>query len=171
MAITFNKLLIPVDFSINTEIAINKAAALLGRDKAILHLLHVLPSRTSPARQKQAEATLQELRVHTSLTLGLIVKSHLLKSNSVQREIIGCAQILNPDLIIIGKRHSHRRWWPFQTLSPFFPFFQTLSPHQLAQKTNCPVLTAKPGSVDNRTKIIVIPIRDSLPERKLEWGV
>lgn len=171
MAINFNKLLVPVDFSLNTEIAIHKAAALLGRDKAILHLLHVIHPKSSAAAQKKAENALHALREHTSLSLGLIVKAHLLKGSSVQHQIIDCARILNPDLIIIGKQNIHRRWWPFQALFPHFPFFQSLFPHKLAQKTNCPVLTAKPGSVDNRTKIIVIPIRDSLPERKLEWGI
>ncbi|MBS1662894.1 MAG: universal stress protein, partial [Bacteroidetes bacterium] len=150
-----------VDFSLNTEIAINKAGALLGRDKAILHLAHVIHPRTPSAAQRAVENALEDLREHTSLSLGLIVKAHLLKSSSVQNEIIECANMLNPDLIIIGKQHPHHRWWPFQVLSP----------HRLAQKTNCPVLTAKPGSIDNRTKVIVIPIRDFLPERKLEWGV
>jgi hypothetical protein len=33
------------------------------------------------------------------------------------------------------------------------------------------VLTVKPGSADSRTRIILIPIRDFLPVRKLEWAV
>ena len=33
------------------------------------------------------------------------------------------------------------------------------------------MLTVKPGSAGSRTKVIVIPIRDFLPERKLEWAI
>ncbi len=42
MTIAFNKILIPVDFSLNTEMAIKKAAGLAKADQTILHLLHVL---------------------------------------------------------------------------------------------------------------------------------
>jgi hypothetical protein len=41
----------------------------------------------------------------------------------------------------------------------------------VAKKSNCPVLTVKPGSIDSRTRVIVLPIRNFLPERKLEWAV
>jgi hypothetical protein len=34
-----------------------------------------------------------------------------------------------------------------------------------------PVLTVKPGSAESRTRVILIPIRNFLPERKLEWAV
>jgi nucleotide-binding universal stress UspA family protein len=69
--------------------------------------------------------------------------------------------MLNPDLIIIGKQNNRRRWF----LSGSVP------PDVVAKRTNCPVLTVKPGSMDNRTRVIVLPIRDFLPERKLEWAV
>jgi len=32
---------VPVDFSMNTEVAINKALELIGQEEATLHLLHV----------------------------------------------------------------------------------------------------------------------------------
>lgn len=169
MAIVFNKLLIPVDFSLNTELAIKKAAALIGADKAVLHLLHVVnPHR--PIEALAATAGLEELGRRTKENHpGPEIKTHILKGYSVQRMITECALILNPDLILIGKQNDRRRW-PFSHPRHWFPF-QTISPDALAQKTNCPVLTAKPGSIDSRTKIIVIPIRDFLPERKLEWGI
>src|SRR5260221_6929461 len=72
-------------------------------------------------------------------------------------------------LVVMAKKTAPRGW----VFSPprHWPPFRAISPDVLAQKTNCPVLTAKPGSIDSRTKVIVIPIRDFLPERKLEWGV
>ena len=41
MPATFNKILIPVDFSFNTEIALKKAVGLAGAEETTIHLLHV----------------------------------------------------------------------------------------------------------------------------------
>ncbi|HEV2480249.1 MAG TPA: universal stress protein [Puia sp.] len=165
MAIAFNKILIPVDFSLNTEIAVKKAAGLVGHDEAILHLLHVLkPGHQAKYQFKlwTIEKEMEQLRdtIRTQYP-SIKVKSHVLKGHSAQRLIIDCAAMLKPDLIIIGKQNNRRRW----------SIFPHLSPDMIAKKSNCPVLTVKPGSLESRTKVIVIPIRDFLPERKLEWGV
>jgi nucleotide-binding universal stress UspA family protein len=169
MAIAFNKLLIPVDFSLNTDLAIKKAAGLITADKTVLHLLHIVnPHR--PIEALAARTQLDELGQRTKEDHPEAeVKTHILKGVSTQRMIIECAKMLTPDLIVIGK-HNHRRHWPFPILRHWLPY-QSISPAALARKTNCPVLTAKPGSFDSRTRLIVIPIRDFLPERKLEWGI
>ncbi len=169
MAIVFNKLLIPVDFSPNTWLAIKKAAGLIGTDKAVLHLLHVVNPH-QPIAALAAKTELEQLGQRTKEDHpGLEIKTQILKGYSVQRMIIEYAKILKPDLIVIGKQNDRRRWAFFHPRH--WPPFRAISPDVLAQKTNCPVLTAKPGSIDSRTKVIVIPIRDFLPERKLEWGV
>jgi nucleotide-binding universal stress UspA family protein len=165
MAAAFDKILIPVDFSLNTEIAVKKAMALIGTGPAVIHLLHVIRpggKAVGQFRSWMAEKDLLEWKgnirkEHPELT----VKVHILRGHSVQGTIIECARMLNPDLIIIGKHNSRQR----------FTFFRRLSPDVLAKKSNCPVLTAKPGSIDSRTRIIVLLIRDFLPERKLEWAV
>ena len=165
MAIAFNKILIPVDFSLNTEIAVKKAAGLVGHDEAMLHLLHVLePGKQAKHQFKlwAVEKELEQLRETIRNTYPTLkVKSHILKGHSVQRLIVDCAEMLKPDLIVIGKQNSLRR----------FPIFRHVESDAIAKKSNCPVLTVKPGSIENRTKLIVIPIRDFLPERKLELGV
>src|SRR6185312_12606895 len=79
----------------------------------------------------------------------------------VGRMIVECANMLKPDLIIIGRQNNRRRW----------SFSRGISPDAIAKKSGCPVLTVKPGSIDTRTRVIVIPIRDFLPQRKLEWGI
>jgi nucleotide-binding universal stress UspA family protein len=177
MAIVFNKLLIPVDFSLNTGLAIKKATDLTGTDKAVLHLLHVVnPYR--PIEALAAKTQLEELAQHTREDHPEAdVKTHILKGVSTQRMIIECSKMLAPDLIVIGKQNhrlqwtfSHPRYWPLLHPRHWLPF-QSISPSTLARKTNCPVLTAKPGSIDSRTKVILIPIRNFLPKRKLEWGV
>lgn len=163
---TFNKILIPVDFSLNTEIALKKAIGLAGVDETTIHLLHVTRPGKKAASQFRnwvVERDLQQLKYTLQQeNPALRVKTHIIKGFSIQGTIIECAAMLNPDLIIIAKQNSRRRWWAFTSL---------ISPDVVAKKSNCPVLTAKPGSMDSRTKVIVLPIRNFLPERKLEWAV
>jgi nucleotide-binding universal stress UspA family protein len=154
--IAFNTILIPVDFSQNTEIAVKKAAELAGRERAELHLLHVIRRGTNP------EARLEQLeQIIRTRYPALKIQTHMLNSRSVQRTIIECAKLQRPDLIVIGRSTPRRRWFPGRGISPDI----------IAKKSNCPVLTVKPGSAENRTRVILIPIRDFLPERKLEWAV
>jgi nucleotide-binding universal stress UspA family protein len=165
MAATFDKILIPVDFSLNTEIAVKKAVELVGSDETVIHLVHVVHPANKTKNQfgvwiaerdlHQLKYTIQQSGPHIS------VKVHILLGHSVRQTIIECASMLNPDLIIIAKQNNHRRWF----LSGSAP------PDIVAKRSNCPVLTVKPGSLDNRTRVIVLPIRDFLPERKLEWAV
>jgi nucleotide-binding universal stress UspA family protein len=165
MAATFDKILIPVDFSLNTEIAVKKAVELVGPDPAIFHLLHIVP----PGKQSKnrfrawvAERDLNQWKYMIQESGPHIrVNIHVLWGRSVGQTIIECAGMLSPDLIIIGKQNNHRRWF----------LSGSASPDVVAKKTGCPVLTVKPGSLDNRTRVIVLPIRDFLPERKLEWAV
>ncbi|HXB06256.1 MAG TPA: universal stress protein [Puia sp.] len=152
----FNTILIPVDFSPNTDIAVKKAVELAGRDGAELHLLHVL------RRPGQVEAEFGRLERMIRMKYPAVrVRTHLLAGRSVQRTIIEYAGLQRPDLIVIGKSEPRRRWFRNRGVSP----------DMIAKKSNCPVLTVKPGSADSKTRVILIPIRDFLPERKLEWAV
>ena len=165
MATTFEKILIPVDFSLNTKIAVKKALELAGNDAAVIHLLHVIrPGRkaVSQFRKWVAEKDLHQWKQNIQVTAPNVqVKTHILHGNQVQQIIIECAKMIGPDLIIIGKQNKHRRCF----------LSHCISPDIVAKKSDCPVLTAKPGSLDNRTRVIVLPIRNFLPERKLEWAV
>ncbi|HVS97304.1 MAG TPA: universal stress protein [Puia sp.] len=165
MAIAFNQILIPVDFSLNTETAVRKAAGLIGTYDTVLHLLHVMRPGNHAVHQFKVwavEKELQEWKENICRQYpSLRVRTHILKGRSVQRMIIECAGMLKPDLIVIGRQNNRRRW----------SLRRGISPDSIAKKTDCPVLTVKPGSLDSRTRVIVIPIRDFLPERKLEWAV
>ena len=165
MAITFNTILIPVDFSVNTEIAVKKAVGLSDKEGTVLHLLHVTRPGRRPEHQFKLWAVDKEFEQLKVLirekypTVKVVV--HIVEGHSVQRMIIECAGLLKPDLIIIGKGAPRRRW----------TFFKGVSPDIIARKSHCPVLTVKPGSADSKTKVILVPIRGFLPERKLEWAV
>jgi nucleotide-binding universal stress UspA family protein len=165
MPIAFDNILIPVDFSLNTEVAIKRALGMAGRDGFFLHLLHVIKPGASPEHRFARWTAEKELEKRHDVIREnhpfVEVKTHILQGRSVQQSIIECALIVKPDLIVIGKKNPPRRW----------SFFRGVWPDAIAKKSNCPVLTVKPGSADNRPRIILIPIRDFLPERKLEWAV
>jgi uncharacterized membrane protein YciS (DUF1049 family) len=158
MSVIFNKILIPVDFSINTGLAIQKAVDLSGGEDIIIDLFH-LETRLS---EIEAESELEELtadirktwpRVHVSFQVGT--------GSSVPLGIIGMAHLLMPDLIVIG-RHGNGR---------HFPLFNIITPGYLVKRTGVPVLTVKPGSLHAKIKVIVILIADLVPEKELEAAV
>ena len=165
MAIAFDNILIPVDFSHNTEVAIKKAVGMTGREGVMLHLLHVIRPGRLPVHQFarwSAETELEKWReIIREKYPSVRVKTHILQGRNAQRMIIEYAGLLKPDLIVIGKNDPPER----------LSFFRRVSPNVIARESHCPVLTVKPGSVDSRTRIILIPIRDFLPERRLEWAV
>src|ERR1700760_1292772 len=108
MALAFNTILIPVDFSLNTELALRKAIGLVGADASVIHLLHVAkPGRKALSQFKSliVERNLEQLKENIQHEYPAIrVRTHLRKGYSVQETITGCAATLNPDLIIIGKQ-------------------------------------------------------------------
>lgn len=76
----------------------------------------------------------------------------------VEEAIVRKAGRLKTDLIVIGKKSHHS----------LFPFLNTVVPSRLASRTMQPVLTVKPGSLDQEIKTVVIPIGSRSPQRKLE---
>ena len=163
--IEFKNILIPVDFTVNTEIAIQKGIDLAMEAEAIIHLLHVTgPGKSASGKfeVREAEENMAQWKVQIQANNPSIrVKMHVLKSSSIQYMIIECAAMLTPDLIIIGKQNG-RRYWPWAT---------SVKPDSIARNTGCPVLTVKPGSLLRRTKVILIPIYNFFPERKLELAI
>lgn len=163
MASAFGNILIPVDFTINTELAIRKAADLAVAGSTTVHLLHV----TREADNKQAEdsaASVAEkqldvwkVKLETMLP-GVTVKCWLAEGGNIHRSIIAKARRIAPDMIIIG-RSSYHNW---------LPFLNTLDPDDLAARTGSVVLTVKPGSMHNTIRAIVVPVTDKMPQQKLE---
>jgi nucleotide-binding universal stress UspA family protein len=165
MTLAFKSILIPVDGSLNTEIAVQKGIGLATEGETMIHLLHVIrPGKSASGKfeAREAEKNMDQWKIIIQgVNPSIEVKMHLLKSASIQRMIIECTAMLKPDLIILGKQ-SGRRYWPW---------FTSVGPDAIARKSGCPVLTVKPGSILRRTKVILIPIHRFFPERKLELGV
>ena len=165
MSETFSKILIPIDFSVNTQSAINRAISLIGIENGNIHLLHMVKPGKSAAKkfsQWDAEKKLIEWKaVLEESHIALQVDTHLIEGTSVQAVVIQFARLIDSDLIIIGKQQGRRPWWVLRHNSP----------EVIAKKTTCPVLTVKPGATDIRTRIIVIPVGNFIPKRKLALGI
>jgi nucleotide-binding universal stress UspA family protein len=167
----FERILVPADLTINTEVAIEKAGALATPGLSTIHLLHITGQGTFNAGilnfvqfrkfpgndvvAKKMEAAKQKVE---SKFKGVAVRLHHVSALDVQRGIVSLALSLKPDLIVLGKNN-----YP-----SLFPFMNTVSSDTIVAATGCPVLTVKPGSKYNKPGTVVMPVQDYFPRRKLE---
>src|ERR1700742_353385 len=93
--IEFKNILIPVDFTVNTEIAIQKGIDLAMEAEAIIHLLHVAgPGRSASGKfeVRGAEENMARWKANIqAINPSMRVKRHVFKSSSIQYIIIECA--------------------------------------------------------------------------------
>lgn len=171
MSFAFKTILIPVDFSVNTEVAVNKAIELADTDVNI-HLMHVLndSSNANIARASTlpkdeyfgpiaASFRLQQWKDCIEETLpSSTIRTYILAPTSVQDAIRAKAKEIGADLIVIGKNSRHN----------WFSFLNTVSPGALAETSSAAVLTVKPGSLYNKIKTVVVPVNEDIPEHKIE---
>jgi len=173
MPFSFKTILVPVDFSINADVAINKALE-LADESATIHLVHVLDHtffnltaskvrklsrRDSWVDPTEADKMLNEWKESIEDGFPSIqVSTWLLPSISIQQAIAQKAKEIQADLIVIGKNSNHT----------WLPFLNTVTPSELAESTGMAVLTVKPGSLHNKIRTIVIPLTNQLTKNKLE---
>jgi nucleotide-binding universal stress UspA family protein len=169
----FKKILVPLDLSINSESAVKKALE-LADEGTVIHLFYVKAAAFSAFAGvvKRYITAEEELPGHSVIEKKLeqwkrsieetrddiIVHTCMVEEESVQKAIEKKATQLAVDLIIIGK-NSHHSW---------FPFFNTVAPGKLAQKTGIGVLTVKPGAIYNKIQTIVVPITNETVLHKRE---
>ena len=171
----FKNILLPVDFGINTEMAVKKALELSGSADALIHLYHVHKTHLSLNSFLAfiwSDASKLKAFVNDDLHYKLLQWKELIEtnypnikviadveqSNRIQKAIARKAKEIKADLIIIGKQ-SYHKW---------FTFLNTVSPNKIAKTTGCAVLTFKPGSIFTKIKSIVVPIGPTIPRRKVE---
>lgn len=174
-----NTILVPVDFSENTEVAVSKALEFLQGThvNSTLHLFHVQRIKLSKFISRISTAIAGYTRQQVNLDIknssnrleglkesiekkrkDIKVLCWVSFGDSVQESITKKAKQISADLIIIGK-HSHHS---------LLPFLNTIVPSKLAGLTGIPVLTAKPGSLHQEIKTVVIPVSHRFPISKLE---
>jgi nucleotide-binding universal stress UspA family protein len=175
MARDFKSILVPADFSKNTDIAVSRALSLCpgggtlhllhvqqtGHGNAFLHLKTIFrgyswkivqagrnASETKLAELKRSiEAARHDVRVYTGVCYGETVEQMISKK----------AVDLAVDLVVVGKHSRHSS----------LPHLNTVTPSKLALATGIPVLTVKPGSLYNTLKKVVIPVGIDFPAQKI----
>ena len=157
---SFKNILIPVDFTINTEVAINKTLELIDHEGSVIHLLHVNTEIVGfgQKRRRLWHKKLNQWReTIKDYYAGVSVHLWSVRSLSVQKAITEKALQIGADCVVIGQTSAHK----------WLPVLKTVLPLRLAVSTNIPVLTVKPGSLYTRPKTVVVPIADELTDIKV----
>jgi nucleotide-binding universal stress UspA family protein len=159
--------MIPIDFSVNTEVAIKKAIDIVADQEVDIHLFHVCKPSLSDVsfgragiteKEIEAEIKLKEWKESVEQYLpSAQVFYWIIPASSVQEAIIEKAQKLKSDLLVVGKKSNHY----------LLPMLNTVVSSVLAKKTGCAVLTVKPGSLHNRIKKVVVPVTSNDAEHKM----
>ena len=167
-------ILLPIDFSANTEYAVKQAIELTQVTRSAIHLLHVIGSNSYHNKltatthvptasneaffHNEAMKKLKEWKRTIEETIpGCNVKTHL-EVGSVHANIIDTAQKIEAQLIILGKEKNRG----------FFSYIRSLNPEEIAKLSGCPVLRIVNGASNSKIQHIVIPIRSFIPSRKIE---
>jgi nucleotide-binding universal stress UspA family protein len=177
MATAFNRILLPVDFSINTDVAVAKALELSTAGSCTLHLFHVYRIRFRGISRylhhlvtgysvheinagiEKANARLSGLKANIEqIRPDINVIKWACFDDAVEKAIAEKAKRLHADMIIVGKYLHHN----------IFPFLNTVVPSRLASVSGIPVLTTKPGSMNKEIKTIVMPVGNHFPLKKIE---
>jgi nucleotide-binding universal stress UspA family protein len=174
MSFSFKTILVPVDFSINTEVAVQKAMEIADADGATIHLLHIHNYTQNNFKisgcqydekpvvwvdAQKARQLLLNVKKRITQALPLLkVQQWLLPESSVQHSIEKMAEQLKADVIVIGKKSNHS----------WFPFLNTIIPSELAEATGRAVLTVKPGSLHNTVRTLVVPVSNNIPKQKMD---
>jgi nucleotide-binding universal stress UspA family protein len=168
------RFLIPIDFTTNTDIAINKAIELIDTENAVIHLLHVnnnlysrflyavhsfLPfTKTKTNNYHKENSNLEKLKMKIARRLPRITVQTEFVLGDIEKNIINAIKRINPDIIIIAK-HQHQA-------SP--RFLKTISPERIARRTGRAILTVKSGSANQLIRDIVVPVDSLIPNRKID---
>ncbi len=167
----FKNILIPVDFTGNTEIAVRKALE-LAEENSLIHLLYVhnnesadpfsaiyeLTLNTSESYLVAVEGKLNQWKKNIYQSLQTVTVSvSMVTEKSVQEAVVETAKKLAIDLIIIAKR-SHHSW---------LPFLNTINPSEVAKLSGVTVLTVKSWEAHNKVRIMVVPVTNDNALHKL----
>lgn len=174
MSTLFKSILIPVDFSVNTEVAVNQAIDLASVTGSTIHLLHVIRPKTLwsiipaanlsmfPAREnyyaKKVMSKLDELKCSIEGSASYCKVITYVAEGTIYDSIQDSAKEIKPELIIIGKNSNHK----------YFSLYNSVCPNGLAKSTGYPVLTVMKNTGDTKIKIIVVPVGSFIPKRKIE---
>ena len=171
----FNTILIPVDFTVNTRVAITKGIQLCEGSNPQLHLIHIpnllnsgifgyyrqlvtyfhdeIEQDNSRLQQRLEECLNYIRKLRDDITTCYWISY----STTIEKAIAEKARDIAADLIVIGKNSRHS----------VLPFLNTVVPSRLAKHTGISVLTVKPGALSSSLKTVVVPISSKYPAKKV----
>ena len=171
----FNTILIPVDFTVNTRVAITKGIQLCEGPNPVIHLVHVpkamrrdffdhfryLVTNLDGENERDNSQLQQRLEEYVEY-IGQIREDvaaccWISHSATIEKAIAEKAQEIGADLVVIAKNSQHS----------LLPFLNTVVPSRLAKQTGISVLTVKPGSLSAVLKTVVVPISPKYSEKKV----
>jgi nucleotide-binding universal stress UspA family protein len=155
----FKNILVPVDFTLNTEVAVTKALEVVDKEDSFIHLLHVIKQSSFSAKISftAAEEKLNKWKESIEEYNPAVTVCCWIKTGPVQKTIHETSIGLYCDLMVIGQSSSHS----------LLPVLNTVLPMQLAELTGIPVLTVKPGALHNKMRTVVVPVADDIADIKL----
>ena len=174
MSSSFKNILIPVDFSANTEVAVKQATELACTNGSTIHLLHVIKPQMIwsiipvsnqfmfPLNEnysaKKAMNKLQQWKDAIEESFSYCKVKTYVAEGIVCGKIQDAAKEIKPQLIVIAKNRDHK----------YFSLFNSICANGLAKSTGYPVLTIRGRIIDTKIKIIVVPVGSFIPNRKIE---
>lgn len=173
----FNKILVPVDFSAKSKMAVEKACDIAKQYDCSIQLLHVVAISPFAAiamtegpmaipfanieNKDVIEKEFKKLLISVKLLNGDAVKiAYSILQGTWDEAIIEYANHHDYDLVLVGQK---------ETLLQKRKMI--INPDKIAAKANIPVITVPSNKRITKLYTIVIPITDFLPVRKLMYGV
>lgn len=173
----FNKILVPVNFSPGSELAVEKAIDMAGEHQCSIHLLHTvtiesfaaatLADRHLPVppnlvdNRSELEYRLGKICAHIATTTADTVKAdYTVAQGSWTEAIIDAIHSLGIDLVLAGRKENL-----------FSKRKMMLNPDLIAERTKVPVVTIPSGKSFSKLMSILIPVTDFLPVRKIMYGI
>ncbi|MES2890829.1 MAG: universal stress protein [Bacteroidota bacterium] len=172
----FNKILVPIDFSSGTSVAVDKASEIAMEHDCSILLLHVVviaPLTTiayaengvslSQVINNKAEIEFQLEQLCETInatTRHSVAIEYSIRSGTWDENIIHFVQQNQFDLVLIGQKIAitgKRR--------------MKLNPDTIAAQSKIPVITVPANRSITKLNSIIIPVTDFLPVRKLMYGV
>lgn len=161
-----NKILIPIDFSKTSKVALEHAANLCSKFKSELYLLHVFTTsnievfpnlnmakdydNVKNAVAKEIETVANDFREK----YGVKVNAEI-KDGSISKEIVNTAEEVEADMIVMG---THG-------VSGFEEFFLGSNAYRVVTSSTVPVFTIQEGSKKTGYERILLPIDNSQHSR------
>lgn len=162
MQSSFQNILVPVDFSPNTEVAVSRALDVIGKRAASLHLLHVQKgavwSRNAAGLEDASKKLWAWKEILEEAEPALSVHCEIHMSEAVEKSIRRQAAAVDADLIVVAKKPRHR----------LLRLCHTVNTARLAHQSGRPVLTVRPGSLNQAIKTVVVPVSEGAVKQKME---